>query len=509
VARTRALSSTFRHFRAGEYLRPGGPWDVPDLDAGLRGTGLRLVHGERRLDPAALEAAVGDTAGWLAAAGVGPRSVVAWQFANGLEPYLLYRACWRLGAVAVPLHHAAGVADVERSLAQVEPDLIIAGPSFPAGGRPGAVTVEPGEWPAPSSDAVAPPEIDPGDPAVVLFTSGSSGTPKAVVHTHRGLLAKARIMTSVHGLGPEDVVLMPAPLAHISGLLNAVLVAGAAGMGVVLMARWDPVAAVGLIRAEQVSFMVGPPTFFVGLMGAEGCDAGAVASLRLISSGGSGVTPAFVEAARETLGCRVKRTYGSTEAPTMTTSWLEDGPDRERDTDGRPTPHVELRITEPSAGSEVGAGTEGEVWVRGPEVCEGYLDPAATEEAFTPDGWFRTGDLGRVDPDGWLTITGRIKDVIIRGGENISAAEVEAALEAHPLVTQAVAVGYPDERLGQRVCAVVVADGTFDLGMCQAWMAERGVTRFKWPERVEQVATLPVLGSGKVDRAAVARRLTP
>mgnify|MGYP001163431208 CR=1 FL=1 len=508
MARTRQLSPTVRHARAAEYLRPGGPWDVPALDAGLAGSSLRVVDGVRRLDPPALDAAIDSAATWLAGNGIGPASVVAWQFANGLEPYLLYRACWRLGAVAVPVHHAAGEADVESSLAQVEPDLVVAGPTFPAASRPAAVTLDPGNgtWPPPGSLPDRP-AVNPASPAVVLFTSGSSGTPKAVIHTHRGLLTKARTMAAVHALTGDDVVLMPAPLAHISGLLNAVLLPAAAGMGVVLMSRWDPAAAVAVIDAERVSFMVGPPTFFVGLMGAEGFDPSRVASLRLISSGGSGVTPAFVESASETLGCRVKRSYGSTEAPTVTTSGPGDRRDRERDTDGRPTPGVELRITDPVTLAEVAAGAAGEVWVRGPEVFEGYLDPAATAEAFGADGWFRTGDLGRVDRDGWLTITGRMKDVIIRGGENISAAEVEAALEAHPLVSQAVAVGYPDDRLGQRVCAVVVAGGPFDLSVCQAWMAERGITRFKWPERVVQVTTFPLLSSGKVDRATVAHQV--
>jgi len=144
--------------------------------------------------------------------------------------------------------------------------------------------------------------------------------------------------------------------------------------------------------------------------------------------------------------------------------------------------------------------------VRGPEVFEGYVDRAATEAAFAAGGWFRTGDLGFVDADGWLTITGRMKDIIIRGGENISAAEVEAALEAHPAISQAVAVGYPDDRLGQRVCAFVVSTAPFDLPACQRWMEEQGVTRFKWPERVEQVDTLPLLAAGKVDRTALEKQ---
>jgi 3-phosphoshikimate 1-carboxyvinyltransferase len=139
-------------------------------------------------------------------------------------------------------------------------------------------------------------------------------------------------------------------------------------------------------------------------------------------------------------------------------------------------------------------------------VFEGYVDRGATEAAFAPGGWYRTGDLGFVNAGGWLTITGRMKDIIIRGGENISAAEVEAALESHPAISHAVAVGYPDDRLGQRVCAFVVASERFDLAACRRWMEERGVTRFKWPERVQQVDSLPLLAAGKVDRTALEKQ---
>jgi len=209
-----------------------------------------------------------------------------------------------------------------------------------------------------------------------------------------------------------------------------------------------------------------------------------VASLRLVSSGGAGVSDAFVATAEATLGARVKRTYGSTEAPTVIT-------------DGRPIGDVGIRIAD-----------DGELLVRGPEVCVGYLDPAATAEAFTPDGWFRTGDLAHRDPDDTIALVGRKKDIIIRGGENISTAEVEAVLEAHPAVRQAVAVGVPDDRLGERVCAFVIGDPTFDVDACREWFAARGLARFKTPERVVVVDAIPVLGSGKPDRTALRERAT-
>jgi cyclohexanecarboxylate-CoA ligase len=265
-------------------------------------------------------------------------------------------------------------------------------------------------------------------------------------------------------------------------------------MRTVLMPRWDAGAALDLIEGQRITFMVGPPTFFVGIMDAPEFAAPRVASLRLVSSGGAGVTPAFVERAGATLQCRVKRTYGSTEAPTITTSRASDPLHRAGETDGHATGDTEVAVR------------DGEVWVRGPEVFVGYLDAIATAGAFDDGGWYRTGDLGTLDAEGWLTITGRTTDVIIRGGENISATDVEAALESHPAVRHVVAVGYPDDRLGHRVCAFVVASGPFDLATCRAWMEERGVSRFKWPERVVQVDSLPLLAAGKPDRAALERQ---
>jgi cyclohexanecarboxylate-CoA ligase len=150
----------------------------------------------------------------------------------------------------------------------------------------------------------------------------------------------------------------------------------------------------------------------------------------------------------------------------------------------------------------------GELLVQGPELCCGYVDAERTAEAFTTDGWFRTGDLATLD-DGWLTIVGRIKDVIIRGGENISANEIENVLEAHPHIRHAVAVGYPDELMGERVCAFVVASEPFDLDACREWFARTGVAKFKTPERVVQVDALPLLATGKPDRAALRARVTP
>ncbi len=457
------LRATYRHPRASDYRRPGGAWDVPTLDA-------LLTHAA----PSPTEADVAAVAGGLRELGVRKGHVIAWQLPNVPDAALLYRACWRLGAVAGPIHHQAGDADLARMRA-----LLDATEFFDA------------DRPLPRGAPVGNSPARPADLAVVLFTGGSTGEPKAALHTHRGLAHKAITMVDVHGLGANDAVLMPAPLAHVSGLLNGVLVPGAAGMRSVLMAKWDPERALRLVRDERITFMVGPPTFFVQLMAAPGFASDAVEPLRLVSSGGAGVTPAFVEEATARLGARVKRSYGSTEAPTITSSGAHDSPQRAAETDGRPVGQCQLRIAD-----------DGELLVRGPELFAGYTDAAQTRAAVTR-GWLSTGDLATVDGDGWLTIVGRKKDVIIRGGENIAAGEVERLLVAHPLVREAVAVGYPDERYGERVCAFVISDGPFDLEACRAWFAERGVARYKTPEQVVRLDVFPVLAAGKIDRATL------
>lgn len=500
--------------RVAEYVAPGGPWDASSLDD-LLATRLAIADDDSalladdtgaRLRASEMRDEVARLAGALQAMGIDTGDVVSWQLENCVDAALLPRACWRLGAVAAPIHHRALRSDAAAMLEAVSPMVVIAPHGAPARELASCEVVDAtGAW-REQGRPIDATRQDPTGIAAVLFTSGSSGAPKAVLHDARALAYKARVMVPTHDLAPDDVVLMPAPLAHVSGLLNAVLVPGAVPFRAVLMARWDPDEALELIERERVTFMVGPPTFFVSLMDARGFAPERVASLRLVSSGGAGVSAAFCERAAAQLGARVKRTYGSTEAPTVATSRTDDDIPVERRHDGRPVGDVELRIVDPDTGVDVPEGATGELWVRGPEVCVGYVSAADTAAAFTRDGWFRTGDLGSLERGGWLTIVGRLKEVVIRGGENISTNEVESVLEAHPAVRAAVAVGYPDDVLGERVCAFVVAEPEFDLEMCRAWFAEQGVARFKTPERVVRVDSLPQLATGKPDRAALRER---
>ena len=517
------LRATYQAPDARRYRQAGGAWDVPALDSVMRqrapGMGAVLVDGDLRFDGPQLERLVAGLAGGLRQLGVRRGDVVTWQIPNWWEALVLYRACWRCGAVAAPLHHQFGAAEGAYMLNVLEPTVAFSSPVLPLSEREGTIAVRAGdshdgrferllEGPPLRADPEGAAKANrPADLAAVIFTSGSTGRPKAVLHTHRGLAYKARVMTGVHGLTQADAVLMPAPLAHISGLLNAVLVPGAAAMRTVLMDRWDTTRGLELIARERISYMIGPPPLFTALMEDATFSPDKVDSMRVISSGMMGVTPEFIEAASIGLGAIVKRSYGSTEAPTVSTCTNADSPERCRDTDGRAVGEAAIRIADPLTGRSRQAGREGEVWIRGPELFAGYADAEETAAAMHR-GWFRSGDLGVLDDEGWLVITGRIKELIIRAGENISSSEVERTLELHPGIRQAVVVGRPDDRLGERVVAFIVGSGvgTIDVDECRRWFASHGVARFKTPEFVVQIDEVPLLAAGKPDRAALKER---
>ena len=434
-----------------------------------------IVAGDRRLS-------TDEVIDWAdrASAGLEPGQPTAFQLPTGPEGVVAYRACWRAGAVPVPLLAADGGRQRDHAFALLGLNQLFD--------------------PADHADSPASPNLpaptQPDDQALIMFTSGSSGVPKGVVHAQAALAYKTRQTIAIQGFTPEDAGLFAASLAHVAGLLHAVLIPGAVPIKTVLMSRWDPGEALRLIEQEQITYMVGPPTFFNDLMAQPDFSPSRVSTIRFLSIGGSSVTPAFVNRARDAFGCIVKRAYGATEAPTVTTCTSSDDPERMAHTDGRPFAPTQIRVDE-----------HGEIQIHGPEVTVGYLDPAHTAAAFTEDGWYRTGDLGQIDADGFLTVVGRLGQKIIRGGENIDATEVEAILESHPAVNQAVALGEPDHRLGERVAAFVVADGPFGLDECRRWFAEVGAARFMTPERIIAIAEMPMMPSGKPDKTELARLL--
>ena len=500
------LAATFHHELSEQYSRPGGPWDVPTLDTLTAADGGTVVDGELVVDGVQLHAAASALAGGLRERGVTHGDVVSWQLPNWHEAIVLYRACWLVGAIAAPLQHKLGARDLAPVLELLEPTLTLSAPDLAMGQVPGTVMVRDGSgaYDALCTDPVDEPAgLTGADIAVATMTSGSTGLAKAVLLSHQALAYKVRIQQQVHGLGRGDVLLTAAPLSHVSGLLNGVLLSGAAGMKVVLMEVWDPSRALDLIEEHGVTYMGGPAVFLTSLTENPGFDPARVASLRVCSMGGSTMTPTALARLAERLGCVVKRTYGMTEVATVATSHDGDPPERGRETDGRAVGEAEIVIVDPADGNPRPVGETGEIWLRGPEMFSGYALASQTADATADGGWLRTGDLGVLDDDGWLRIVGRIKELIIRGGENIASAEVEGLLEAHPMVSQAVAVGYPDEILGERVAGVVVADEAFDLDACREWFVDRGVAKFKTPEAIVHLEEMPMTLTAKPDRLAL------
>jgi acyl-CoA synthetase len=341
------------------------------------------------------------------------------------------------------------------------------------------------------------PQPDPADPVLVLYTSGSTSHPKGVVHSHETLLAEVRLSPLAPKADGSFKSLQVSPPGHISGLLallRSILFVGDA----VILDGWDAETAKRAVEEHDLTSSAG--LFFMQALLEQFERSGNSIPKMDWVVGGSAVPPALVEKA-DSFGWRAFRSYGSSEHPTLTGS-THAAPLRERSqTDGRPCRGSEVRILD-GDGQEVPLGGEGEIVCRGPEQFLGYVAPHLNADAFVSGGWLRTGDIGRIDADGNLIVTGRIKDIIIRGGENISATEVEELLRRHPDIVDAAVVPYPDKRYGERVAAFVVpgSDHPIDIEGIAGFFQEVGVAKQKVPERLGILSELPRTVAGKVDK---------
>ncbi len=289
---------------------------------------------------------------------------------------------------------------------------------------------------------------------MLMYTSGTTAEPKGVLHTHNTLIAEVQSLARIHALSPGDRTLMPSPLTHISGVIHAILAPALLGTSAVFMERWDAGEGLALIARERVTYMVGAPTFLQDLVDHPDRPRHDLSSLRLFSCGGASVSADLIRRARAVLGCVAKRVYGSTEFPTITTTDAADAASMGIETEGRPIAPAEVRIVD-GDGRALGPGGEGEIQARGPECFVGYAVPSLNAEAFTADGWFRSGDLGTLDAAGYLRVTGRLKDIVIRKGEKFSVRELEGLIARHPAVADAAVLALPDPRTGERACAVI------------------------------------------------------
>lgn len=513
--------------------RAAGHWTDEILTNRLVGSGARatdpsipvVVDGRVRLSGPALTDAALRVASGLHALGVGPGDVVLHRLPNWWETVVLSWATWCLGAVLCPVTPALGARDFGFVLDQTRAAVAVVPGEFRGVDHPAALreAAEHVGWTGPAivvrgvvrgavrgvgrgagwehlaaSKPLERPHAPPADgAAVVLYTSGTTAEPKGAVHTHRSLRYEVDSLVGPHALTADDRVLVPMPLSHVAGLVYGALFPVCLGVRAVLMERWDPGRALRLLERERPTVFLGTPVFVRGMLDHPDFAATDVSSMRLFGLGGAGVSPDTVREAAAAFGdCWCKRSYGSTEVPTMTTGMPDEDRRWSEETDGAAIGAAEVRIV------------DGEVQCRGPEMFRGYLDPALDDEAFDAGGWFRTGDLG-VLSDGHLTISGRAKDIVIRGGENVSAREVEWAIEAHPSVRTAAVVPVPDRLMGERICAFVEA-GAGDapsLDGLRRFLAESGLAHFKAPERLEVRRELPRTPSGKVRKDVLRREV--
>lgn len=479
----------------------------------------------------------------LAARGIGPGTRVAWQLPTRISTALVMAALRRLGAVQAPVIPLYRERELTAALATSEAECLlvpgiwrgvdyvalagtVAKTLSAAGRTPPRVldighhapelddATASGDATATGPDTAAFPVPDPDEVAWIHFTSGATGAPKGARHTDTSLLVPGLSFAGFGELGKEagEFGAMGFPIAHVGGVqyLTAAL---AGGYPVLLLEAFNPSEAVGLFRRHGVTTTGGAPPFYTALveLARSAPETRLIPTLRTLKGGGAPCPPHLVGEVADTLGAVLAHDYGMTEVPMIAVASPSDAPEILAATDGRPLPGNHLRLVD-ADGAECAAGTAGEVQIKGPGVCHGYTDPEATAAAFTQDGWFRTGDLGLLRDTGHLEVVGRLKDLIIRKGENIAPQEIEALLANHPDLAEAAVIGLPDADRGERVCAVVVmrpgrtAPAVADLG---AWLTEAGLMRQKLPEQVEVVDVLPRTGLMKVAKSQLLTRFAP
>ena len=482
--------------------------DALDRAADRDPTRVLIVDGAMRVDAATLQRQARQMASALALR-MAPGGVVSFMLPNWHEAAVVYLGATLAGMVANPILPSLRDHDLRFILGDAATRIIFIpgtfrGHDYPAmlarvaaemADPPEVVVVRgPGGTPfADLLDGSAPKAafspLDPDSVRMILYTSGTTGRPKGVLHTHNSLHALLRQIGAHWHVAPGDRFLVPSPVSHIGGSIYAFEAPLLLGTRAVLMDRWDPAVAVPLMDAEAITHMAGATPFLRGLLDAARAAGTRLDTLKVFICGGASVPPALIEEARGTFArALVSRVYGSTEVPVTTVGALQPGDDvLAAQTDGRP------------GIAEVRLGPDDEICARGPQMLAGYLHPEDEEGAFDADGFYRSGDQGRWVDD-CLVVSGRIKDLIIRNGENIAPKEIEDLLLAHPAVAEIAIVGLPDARTGERACAVVVPrDGhTVDVAGLAALLAEQGVARFKVPEQVELRAALPRNEAGKV-----------
>lgn len=345
---------------------------------------------------------------------------------------------------------------------------------------------------------------DPNDVTEIMFTSGTTGTPKGVMHTANTLICMAEMAKNLFNLNRHDVVLMGSPLAHHTGFMYAMVMSLYHGLKCVLMDAWQPEQAARLVAQERASLTLGATPFLSDIVDHPGVAKHDLSSLRLFLCGGAPIPRVLVERARTVHpNMYVMSAWGMTEMGIATATRRHDPEEKSIETDGCVVPGQSVRVVD-EAGNPVAAGEEGRLQSRCATSFVGYLK-RPEDYGVDQDFWFETGDNARMDVDGYIRITGRSKDIIIRGGENIPVAEIEELLYRHPAIEDAQVVSMPDTRLGERACAFVSLHDkqTLDFAGMVDYLAANQLSRSYWPERLEIIDVFPRTASGKIQKFAL------
>ena len=460
----------------------------------------------------------------LRALGVGPGDFVTVQLPNWWEFVVTSLACGRIGAIVNPVmpilrerellyilnfceakvfivpklyrgfDYAAMAEGMRADLPHLKHLVVVDGDGAVNFERM-LVSAEPAAQPAAAFAG-----LRPDDMAVLMFTSGTTGEPKGVIHTSNSLVGCSKALTERFGLDAKDVLLVASPVGHMTGYAAVVLLSLYLGGTMVLQDVWEPKHGVSLMAREGVTYTAAATPFLSDICDTVKAGAPRPAALRSFLCGGAPIPSVLIERAASELGIKVCSLWGMTETLAATLTEPTRAADKSPTTDGRPLDGMEVRIVDFN-GNVVPSGQSGRLLVRG---CQMFRDYYRKPElpTFDAQGWFDSGDLAYMDDEGYIRISGRVKDVLIRGGENVPVVEIENLLYKHPAVAAVAVVGMPDARLGERGCAFIVPrpEHSFDLASMQAYLSECKMTKQFWPERVEVVAELPRTASGKIQK---------
>jgi long-chain acyl-CoA synthetase len=447
--------------------------------------------------------------------GIEPGDRIGLMLPNSPAFAVAYYGIMRGGAVAVPMNPLLKSREVEFYLSNTAAKALFATPAFADAASAGAEAAGAKTWLVDDAGLAAlisdlppqavPVERDDADTAVVLHTSGTTGKPKGAQLTHGGLARNAEVATrTLIEIGPDDVVMGCLPLFHVFGLTCGLNAAVTAGATLTLIPRFDARKAIQVIERDRVTVFEGVPTMYSAMLGvAAEFPQSATDSLRVCASGGASLPVQVLHDFEKTFGCMILEGYGLSETSPVASF---NHPDRERKPGsiGTPIEGVEMRVVDVN-GNEVAPGEAGEIQIRGHNVMKGYWNlPDATAAAISPDGWFGTGDIGRVDDDGYFYIIDRKKQLIIRGGFNVYPREIEEVLYEHPAVAEAAVIGIPHDSLGEEIgAAVALKEGAHaEPDELRDFVKER-VAAYKYPRHVWFVESLPKGPTGKILRREI------